>query len=281
MNGFFNIFKSSGVNSTFIVNKIKRLTGTPCGHMGTLDPMASGVLPVAVGKSTRLFDYLADKVKTYEAEFTFGYETDTLDATGTILKRDNSVVTEEQIREALGEFIGEIDQVPPKYSANNINGKRGYELARKGIEFELKSKRVTVYKFELKEKIADNIFTFTIECGKGTYIRSLCRDLAKKLGTLGTMSKLCRTKSGIFTADTAISVEELQENPEKYLIAPDTTVSYEKFYLTEEQARKILNGVYEIKLLQEGKLYRVYSPTEFYGIGKVENGLLKIKSYCR
>ncbi len=281
MNGFFNIFKSSGVNSTFIVNKIKRLTNTPCGHMGTLDPMASGVLPVAVGKSTRLFDYLADKVKTYEAEFTFGYETDTLDATGNITETSETAISEEQIKAVLGEFVGEINQVPPKYSANNINGRRGYELARKGIEFELKTKKVTVYKFELKQKISENIYTFTIECGKGTYIRSLCRDLARRLGGLGTMSKLCRTKSGIFTAETAISVEQLQENPEKYLIAPDTTVSYEKFYLTESQARKILNGVYEITGLEENKLYRVYSPTEFFGIGKVENGLLKIKSYCR
>ena len=281
MNGFFNIFKSSGVNSTFIVNKIKRLTKTPCGHMGTLDPMASGVLPVAVGKSTRLFDYLADKVKVYEAEFTFGYETDTLDATGTTINTTQTQVTEEQIRAVLGEFVGEINQVPPKYSANNINGRRGYELARKGIEFELKSKKVNVFRFELKEKIADNIYTFTIECGKGTYIRSLCRDLAYRLNTLGTMSKLCRTQSGIFTAETAISVDELENNLEKYLIAPDTTISYEKFYLTESQAKKILNGVFEITHLEEGKLYRVYSPTEFFGIGKVENGLLKIKSYCR
>jgi len=249
--------------------------------MGTLDPMASGVLPVAVGKSTRLFDYLADKVKVYEAEFTFGYETDTLDATGTTINTTQTQVTEEQIRAVLGEFVGEINQVPPKYSANNINGRRGYELARKGIEFELKSKKVNVFRFELKEKIADNIYTFTIECGKGTYIRSLCRDLAYRLNTLGTMSKLCRTQSGIFTAETAISVDELENNLEKYLIAPDTTVSYEKFYLTESQAKKILNGVFEITHLEEGKLYRVYSPTEFFGIGKVENGLLKIKSYCR
>lgn len=281
MNGFFNILKSSGVNSTFIVNKIKRLTHTPCGHMGTLDPMASGVLPVAVGKSTRLFDYLSDKVKVYEAEFTFGYETDTLDATGQIISQSNTQITKEQIQEVLQEFIGEIDQVPPKYSANNINGRRGYELARKGIEFELKTKKVKVFRFELKEKIADNIYTFTIECGKGTYIRSLCRDLAYRLGTKGTMSKLCRTQSGIFKIENAITVEELENNLEKYLIAPDQTVSYEKFNLTESQARKILNGVYEISGLEEGKLYRVYSPTEFYGIGKVENGFLKIKSYCR
>lgn len=281
MNGFFNILKSSGVNSTFIVNKIKRLTHTPCGHMGTLDPMASGVLPVAVGKSTRLFDYLADKVKVYEAEFTFGYETDTLDATGQIISQSEVKVTDEQIKAVLKEFIGEIDQVPPKYSANNINGRRGYELARKGIEFELKTKKVNVYSFELKEKIAENIYTFTISCGKGTYIRSLCRDLAYRLGTKATMSKLCRTQSGIFKIENAITVEQLEQNIEQYLIAPDQTVSYEKFYLTEGQARKILNGVYEITGLTEGKLYRVYSPTEFYGIGKVENGFLKIKSYCR
>ena len=281
MNGFFNIYKSSGTNSTFIVNKIKRITKTPCGHMGTLDPMASGVLPVAVGKSTRLFDYLTDKIKVYIAEFTFGYETDTLDATGETLSTSLVIPTKEQIEKALSKFVGLIDQVPPKYSANSINGKRGYELARKGIDFTPNTKQVNVYSFSLLEQMDSNKFTFKIECGKGTYIRSLCRDLAYELGSLGTMSALERVQSGVFTKENAISVEELESNPEKYLIPADSVLGYEKVFLTENQTKKMLNGVFDITGYSVDKFYRVYSPTEFLGIGWVDKGFLKIKSYVR
>ncbi len=281
MNGFFNIYKSSGTNSTFIVNKIKRITKTPCGHMGTLDPMASGVLPVAVGKSTRLFDYLTDKIKVYIAEFTFGYETDTLDATGTTLSTTQNLPTKEQIQGVLTKFIGLIDQVPPKYSANSINGKRGYELARKGVDFTPKTKQVNVYSFVLLEQISADKFTFKIECGKGTYIRSLCRDLAYELNSLGTMSSLERIQSGVFTKENSISVEDLEREPEKYLIPADSVLSYEKIYLTDQQTKKMLNGVFDITTYSKDKFYRVYSPTEFLGIGWVDNGVLKIKSYVR
>lgn len=281
MIGFFNIYKSSGTNSTFIVNKIKRITKTPCGHMGTLDPMASGVLPVAVGKATRMFDYLTDKVKVYEAEFTFGYETDTLDATGTILKQNSKIVTKEEIIAVLPEFIGLINQVPPKYSANNINGRRGYELARKGIDFEPSVKQVNVSDIQLTQDLGNNKFCFKITCGKGTYIRSLCRDIAYKIGTFATMSALKRTQSGIFLIENAITVEQLEDNIEKYLIAPDEVVNYKKVYLTEQQTKKMLNGVFEIVGYNQDELYRVYSPTEFLGIGKVEKGFLKVKSYVR
>ena len=249
--------------------------------MGTLDPMASGILPVAVGKSTRLFDYLTDKVKVYVAEFTFGYETDTLDATGTVLKEKQADITKEQIISRLSKFIGTINQVPPKYSANSINGRRGYELARKGIDFTPKTKQVNVYNFELLQEVNKNVFTFKIECGKGTYIRSLCRDLAYELNTLGTMSKLERIQSGVFTKENSITVEQLELNPEKYLIPADSVLNYEQIYLTEQETKKILNGVFEITRYAQGVFYRVYSPTEFLGIGVVENGVLKIKSYVR
>lgn len=278
MNGFFNVYKSSNTNSTFLVNKIKRLLKTPCGHMGTLDPMASGVLPIAVGKSTRLFDYFSDKQKTYEAEFKFGFETDTLDATGKTVFENGRIPEREEIEKALKNFIGEIDQVPPKYCANSVNGKRGYELARKGIDFELKSKKVKVYSFELLEGEKDT-YKFKIVCGKGTYIRSLARDLGYATGTYATMTSLCRTVSGVFKIENSVTVEDIALNPEKYLIRPDETLDYEKIFLSEEQTRKMLNGVYEIPV-KEG-LFRVYSPTEFLGVGKSENGLLKVKAYVR
>ena len=249
--------------------------------MGTLDPMASGVLPVAVGKSTRLFDYLTDKIKVYIAEFTFGYESDTLDATGTILNKSDILPTKEILQKALSKFVGLINQVPPKYSANSINGKRGYELARKGIDFTPNTKQVNVYSFTLLEQLDTNKFTFKIECGKGTYIRSLCRDLAYEVGSLGTMSALERVQSGVFTKENAISVEELESYPEKYLIPADSVLSYEKVYLTESQTKKMLNGVFDITDYSADKFYRVYSPTEFLGIGWVDKGFLKIKSYVR
>ena len=276
MNGFFNVFKSSGVNSTFIVNKIKRIVGLPCGHMGTLDPMASGVLPVAVGKSSRMFDFLADKIKTYEAEFTFGYETDTLDGTGRIVNENDFIPPEESVRKTIKGFIGQIEQVPPKYSANNVNGKRGYELARKGVDFSLKSKSVFVRDFILTGK-SGNTFSFNIVCGKGTYIRSLCRDLAKELGACATMTKLVRTKSGFFTIENSVTLEKIMEDYAKYLIPSDEVVDYPKILLTSEQTKKMLNGVYEIPC--EKGFYRVYSPNVFLGIGVEQNGLLKIKAY--
>lgn len=278
MNGFFNVYKSSNTNSTFLVNKIKRLLKTPCGHMGTLDPMASGVLPIAVGKSTRLFDYFSDKQKTYEAEFEFGYETDTLDATGKKTVEGGRIPEREEIERALKNFIGEIEQVPPKYCANSVNGRRGYELARKGIDFELKAKKVNVYSFELLGG-ENGVYKFKIVCGKGTYIRSLARDLGYATGTYATMTSLCRTVSGVFKIEDSVTVEEIALAPEKYLIRPDETIDYEKVFLSEEQTKKMLNGVYEIPI-KEG-LFRVYSPSEFLGIGKSEDGLLKIKAYVR
>lgn len=278
MNGFFNVYKSSNTNSTFIVNKIKHIVGQPCGHMGTLDPMASGVLPVAVGKSTRLFDYFADKKKTYVAKFKFGYETDTLDKTGKTVKTCDRIPDKAEIENALPNFLGQISQVPPKYCANSVNGRRGYDLARRGIEFELKAKTVTVYSFKLLDG-ENGEYRFEIECGKGTYIRSLARDLGYACSSLATMTELERTKSGAFSLTNAVTLDELAINPEKYLIRPDETLDYEKIFLTEEQTKKMLNGVYEIRI--EQGLYRVYSPTEFLGIGKSEDGLLKIKAYVR
>ena len=165
--GFINVDKPSGVTSSAIVNKIKWLSGVPCGHMGTLDPLASGVLPVGVGNATRLFDYFLQKQKTYIAEFTFGETADTLDCTGEIV-RGGHVPTESEILEVLPQFIGEIDQIPPKYSAKNVNGKRGYELARAGIEFELQPKRIVIHDLELLGKSNDDTFRVKIRCGGGT-----------------------------------------------------------------------------------------------------------------
>ena len=277
--GFINVDKPSGVTSSAIVNKIKWLSGVPCGHMGTLDPLASGVLPVGVGNATRLFDYFLQKQKTYIAEFTFGETADTLDCTGEIV-RGGHVPTEDEILSVLPKFIGEIDQIPPKYSAKNVNGRRGYDLARAGIEFELPPKRITVHGIELLGKVdgKDNAYSFKIDCGGGTYIRSLARDIALACGTQGLMSALRRTKSGIFTIENAMDIEELtEENIAKKVIPTDMVLPFPVLELTSPKKDKIFDGVAIPTDYSDGE-YKFYRDGGFYGIAEVKNGRAKIKT---
>ncbi len=270
------------MSSAYAVGAVKKKFNVPCGHMGTLDPMASGVLPVGVGKTSRLFQYLLDKNKTYIAKFKFGATTDTLDITGETIDTCSLVPTLEEIRSVLRDFIGEIDQVPPKYSAKCIDGKRGYQLARKGIDFELQAKKVTILDLQCLSQTDTDEYEFKIECKGGTYIRSLARDIALKLNTLGVMSSLVRTKSGVFTSDNGVTVEDFIscKNPEEYLLQPDIAVDYEKIVLTSKQAQKILDGVYEDYGFKDG-VYRVYNQDEFWGIGRAKEGKLKIEAYVR
>ena len=270
------------MSSAYAVGAVKKKFNLPCGHMGTLDPMASGVLPVGVYKTSRLFNYLLDKKKTYVAEFTFGYSTDTLDITGAKTEETRVIPTIEELKAVLGEFIGEIDQVPPKYSAKCIAGKRGYELARKGIDFNLESKKVKITNLELVEQTSNNSFSFKIDCTGGTYIRSLARDIAFRVNSLGVMSKLERTACGIFNKENSVSIEEFKNSsqPEKYLISPDEAVDFEKVVLTKNQAQRILDGVYDKYSFNDG-VYRVYNEEEFWGIGSVKDKVLKIDAYIR
>ena len=282
MKGFINLLKPEGMSSAYAVTAVKKKFNLPCGHMGTLDPMASGVLPVGISKTSRLFNYLLDKKKTYEAEFTFGYSTDTLDSTGKTEATTSYIPTKEEIEKALSNFIGEIEQLPPKYSAKCVDGKRGYELARKGIDFNLQKKKVTVSDFILTGQTGENSFTFKINCKGGTYIRSLARDLAGAVGSLAVMSKLKRTASGVFNLENGVSVEEFKnsDNPKQYLIAPDLAVDFEKVILPNEKAQRILNGLFDKYDLNDG-VYRVYNEQDFWGIGSVKEGILKIDAYVR
>lgn len=277
--GFININKKTGESSAKTVSAVKKVFKVPCGHMGTLDPMASGVLPVGLYKTSRLFQYLLDKEKTYVAEFTFGVETDTLDTTGRVIRETAVVPTESQIKKALDKFVGEIEQVPPKYSAKNVDGKRGYALARKGVEFTLCPKLVCVKDFSLIEKTGENSYLFKIDCKGGTYIRSLARDLGEEVGSLAVMSKLTRTKCGIFSLENSVTTDELlsSDNPQKYVIASDEAVDFEKLFISEKIATDILNGVYNDYGYKDG-LYRVYSDS-FIGVGEAKDGVLRIKSY--
>jgi tRNA pseudouridine55 synthase len=282
MKGFINLIKPEGMSSAYAVGSVKRKLNANCGHMGTLDPMASGVLPVGLEKTSRLFQYLLDKNKTYVARFKFGFTTDTLDTTGVVTERTGLVPSAKEIESVLKNFIGEIDQIPPKYSAKCIDGKRGYQLARKGVDFTLEPKKVTVLNVELLSQTDEDEFEFKIDCKGGTYIRSLARDIAYAVNTVGTMSKLTRTASGVFSMENGVTVEEFMssDNPQKYILPADMAVDFNKIVLSSAQAQKILDGVYEDYGYLDGT-YRVYNQSEFWGVGVAQEGKLRIKAYVR
>lgn len=283
MNGFLNLYKPKGVSSAKILNTLKKtVRGVSVGHMGTLDPLASGVLPVALGKSTRMFDYLLDKDKVYVATFAFGYETNTLDLEGEIVRKSDKIPTESELIEKSKELVGDIMQVPPVFSAKCVNGKRSYQLARKGHDFELPPKKVRINSITLLGKNSDNEFKFEISCKGGTYIRSIVRDLAALCGTVGTMTDLIRTKSGVFEIENCVKVEDFisEEDKEGLLIAPENVVNYPEIRLTEKEATRLYNGLYDEFPFGDG-VYKVFAPDGFYGIGEVNGGKIKVKAYIR
>lgn len=269
--GFIDLNKPSGCSSALFVAKIKRLTGQPCGHLGTLDPLANGVLPVGIGNANRLFNYFLNKEKEYIARFKFGETSDTLDSTGEIVK-GGDVPSEAEIMEILPDFLGEISQVPPKYSAKSVGGRRGYALARAGVEFELAPKRVRVDCFEfLGRGEEENEFVFKIRCGAGTYIRSLARDVAAALDTQGLMSALTRTKSGCFTLENAVSPDELtEENIESYIIPTENVLPLPR--LSAGENNRVFTGIKTAADAADGE-YKLYRGDTFYGLAEVKNGM--------
>lgn len=213
-NGIINVYKESGFTSHDVVAKLRGiLHQKKIGHTGTLDPEATGVLPVCLGNATRLCDMITDKSKEYRAVLLLGVSTDTEDATGKILSTKAVNVTEEDIIKAVKSFIGEYNQIPPMYSALKVNGKKLCDLARKGIEIERKLREVFIYDIIIK-KIDIPEVTMTVKCSKGTYIRSLCRDIGEKLNTGGTMKSLVRTRTGIFSIENAVKLSEISKNME-------------------------------------------------------------------
>lgn len=284
MDGFINISKPAGITSSKVVTIVKHtLHIKKVGHAGTLDPDAVGVLPIMLGKATKLFDYLNLDTKFYRAMFSFGTHTNTLDAGGEILNTSDIIPDEAAIVNALPEFIGLIQQIPPKVSAISIDGKRAYDLARKGIEFEIKPRNVNIYSFELLEKSGDNKYLFDIECSKGTYIRSLCRDLAQSLGTYAHISFLSRLRSGYFKIDTAITLEQLKNYYDDgrisdYIIPIDEPIMYMKrIDIHKKNFGKITNGVaVKINDIKDIPYLRAYCDGSFIGIGHIKNNYLKI-----
>lgn len=268
--GFVNLNKPTGKSSALYVSKIKRLTGQPCGHLGTLDPLANGVLPIGIGNANRLFNYFLNKKKEYVAQFRFGETSDTLDSTGEIVK-GGRIPSAEEIEAALPAFLGEIDQVPPKYSAKSVDGRRGYALARAGVDFTLPAKRVTIDSFTLLgEGNEENSYRFSVRCGAGTYIRSLARDLDAALGTNALMSALTRTKSGKFSIENAVLPDELtEENIEEYIIPTERVLDLPLLVVGEND--RLFTGIKTKVNAADGE-YMLYRGEQFYGVAAVENG---------
>lgn len=279
MTGFININKAVGNSSAREVAVVKRISKIPCGHMGTLDPMASGVLPVALGNAARLFDYFLKKEKTYIATFLFGEDYDTLDTTGISVRSGGRIPSAAEIAGVIPMLVGEVMQIPPRYSAKNINGKRGYQLAREGAEFELPPKKVFIKSIKFLGERGEREYSFEIECGGGTYIRSIARDMADYLGTYAAMSSLIRTKSGPFTLEKSVPSAELTaENYKDYIIACDEVLPFESIYVQGKTAKRLFNGLGAQGDYSDGT-YKLYDEESgFYGLAVVESGVLKVRT---
>ena len=290
MNGVILINKEKNCTSHDVVNKIKHIFNEKVGHTGTLDPNATGLLPILIGKGTKLSYYLINHDKEYEVTLKLGERTDTADSEGNILEKQNMdmcIWQESKIVEVLNSFIGKQEQIPPMYSAIKINGKKLYEYARKNIEIDVKPRKIEIYNIELqKTDENEKLIYFKVECSKGTYIRSLCEDIAKKLGTVGYMKELNRTKVGIFNIEDSIYIKDLEQNINNKEYLNKHVISIEQLFiklygidkkleLNNKKLELFFNGVKLTYNMKDG-LYRVYNEkNEFIGIGNIKDNLLK------
>jgi tRNA pseudouridine55 synthase len=212
MNGILNIYKEGGMTSFAVVSRVRKFCSEKrVGHAGTLDPMATGVLPILVGKAAVMQEKLSDHDKTYIAGLRLGISTDTGDVTGNVLETKDVDVTTEDFLETLKKFTGKIMQVPPMYSAIQVDGQRLYDLARKGIEVERQAREIEIYKNTLIERVSDTDFVIEVSCSKGTYIRTLCEDIGKELGVPATMYSLERIQCGDYAKETCIKIGDLEK----------------------------------------------------------------------
>ncbi len=282
MNGFINIIKPVGATASDIVVCLKNiLHERKVGHLGTLDPGASGVLPVAVGQATKLFSFLTDKIKYYRAFFTFGKTTDTLDSYGIVTERNDVCVDTDIIKGVLSGFVGEFEQMPPLYSAKSVDGVRAYKLARNGVDVSLSPKKITVYEIELISKSSDDTYVFDIKCGGGTYIRSLARDIAKACGTVGYMSGLIRIQSGAFCLEDAYTLDEVRELKEKCLLDIRYPLKDVESYVFDDKYFDDIDFGRKIKCPFEIGYRRIYCRDVFFGLGRNVDGILKIDYYLK
>ena len=272
--GFVNLNKPSGMTSHDAVNRVRKIFSTrKVGHAGTLDPQACGVLPIAIGRATKFIEYLADCDKTYRAEILFGLATDSGDLDGAIVARAENFTmpTVDELNAALKNFVGEIEQRPPKFSAIKIHGRKAYDLARKNLEFVMPIRRVKIFRLELVT-LDDNSATIEIDCGKGTYIRSLARDLGEQLNLPATLKTLTRLRVGDFDLRDAVTLDEL--NAAHLLPIEDCLRHLPTFDLPEHRVRAFLNGLPTTTSAAEEKFLRVVSAGKFLGVGRIERGEL-------
>lgn len=285
MDGIIIINKQQGCTSHDIVYKVKKIVNEKVGHTGTLDPMATGVLPLLIGKGTLCSKYLINHDKKYQVKLLLGKRTTTMDIEGEVI--EEKVITKEmfeteKINKVFEMLTGKQEQIPPIYSAIKVNGKKLYEYARKGQEVEIKPRQIEIYKIELIQvhKETQEI-EFEVSCSKGTYIRSLCEEIANKLGTVGYMSNLKRIQVGEFNIANSINLEELNDNKDVIENIQKHLISIEKIFsdkptieIEERKLKLLLNGVRITQKQNEG-IYRIYCKNEFIGIGTIQENLLK------
>ncbi|WP_300262048.1 tRNA pseudouridine(55) synthase TruB [Clostridium sp.] len=288
MNGVINIYKNTGMTSFDVVAIVRRISNMKkVGHTGTLDPSASGVLPVCLGKATKIIDYIMENKKVYRVNLKLGMVTDTYDLEGDILRKKNaSHITKDEILNCINSFLGTIDQVPPMYSALKQNGVRLYELARQGIEVHREARKITIYSIEnIIIESNDNI-QMDVCCSKGTYIRSLCYDIGEKLNVGATMTALERIQNGPFTKEESINIEDLTEELlENHIISIEKALdAFEKITVNEKFSKLLINGVkvFDTRMYSDevefNKLYRVYEENgAFLGLGKRDEKGFKLE----
>ena len=286
MNGVILINKEKGISSFGVVAKIRKILNIKkVGHTGTLDPEATGLLPILVGNGTKISKYLIEHDKTYIAKLKFGIKTDTADSEGEIIKKDNFKLDKKDENfyiEVFNSFIGKMSQFPPKYSAIKVNGKKLYEYARENKDIEIKPREIEIYSIKiLYINYDENEIDFEVSCSKGTYIRTLCEDIAKKLETCGYMKELKRIRVNNFKIENSISLEELEQNKDNEEFLKNNIISIEKVFenknrinLNERKKELFLNGVKLTNDLEDD-IYLVYSNNKFIGLGEVKEKLLK------
>lgn len=284
MDGIIIINKEKGYTSNDVVQIVKKIFKEKVGHTGTLDPMATGVLPLLIGKGTLCSKYLINHDKIYIATLKLGIKTDTGDITGNVLEEsdvDSKILNSDYVSDVLKRFIGNIEQTPPMYSAIKLNGKKLYEYARAGQAVEIKPRKITIYDIKLIS-VENREIKFEVSCSKGTYIRTLCEDIANALGTVGTMSALDRRKVGEFSIENAITLSELKENFENQEFMDKHFINFERLF--KEKSKIVLTPRSFISFMNGAKLfsdepddiYRVYDiKNNFLGTGVVNKGILK------
>ena len=283
MDGIILINKQKNYTSHDVVNKVKKITKSKVGHTGTLDPNATGVLPLLLGNATKISKYLINHDKEYEVLLQLGTKTDTADAEGKIIEeKDVNIdsLSEENVKKVLSTFLGKQKQMPPMYSAIKVNGKKLYQYARQGQEVEIKPREIEIYEIKLTnlDKKQKQI-SLVVSCSKGTYIRSLCEDIADRLGTVGFMKELNRTKVGEFNIKDCVTIEEFEEKYNKNDFSDIITIEEifkenPKIELDNLNIKQYINGV-KIKVPAQDAVYRTYLNNKFIGLGIVKESYLK------